>query len=73
MNKETKAFIRGAACVIATIHRDHGHSTETREAFKACIGTYENLIKAGCDEFDLEMLQMFNISKSEIISSLNSK
>lgn len=63
MNSEEKAFIRGAAVVIANIHRTHGEETSTREAFQACIGSYENLLKAKVDPFDLEMLQMFNKKK----------
>jgi hypothetical protein len=61
MNKEEKAFIKGAACVIATILRGHGEQEASivKEAFKACIGTYENLLNADVDPFDLEMLEIF--------------
>lgn len=54
---ENDAFIRGAACAIASIIHTHGIDTGLREAFDACIGTYQNCIDAQCDKFDLEILK----------------
>jgi len=67
MTKDEKAFIRGAAYVIAHIHRGHGEETSTREAFRDAIGNYQRLIEANCDPFDLEMLEMFKPKNNEKI------
>ena len=56
MKEDQIAFIRGAACAIATIVHGHGIGTETREAFSACIGAWSDLEAAGCDQFDIDIL-----------------
>lgn len=59
MTVEEKNFVKGASCVITTTIVGHGISTEVEDAFKACIGTWDNLIQAEVDEYDLDVLRPY--------------
>lgn len=52
-----KEFIRGAACAVAAIISGHGFGTECKEAFGACVGSWDNFIATDPDEHDINILE----------------
>lgn len=63
---DQKGFIRGAACAVATIISGHGYGTECKEAFKACVGSWDNFLSAEPDPYDIDILSPhFNSKHNE--------
>lgn len=52
-----KGFIQGYTCAVATDIKNYGMRTETKDLWGCNKHSMEELIEAGVDEYDLEILK----------------
>lgn len=57
VSRSDAAFVKGYACAVANLIRDHGMCTEAKDLFNAGCGSIAQLEAQGVDSYDIEVLR----------------